>query len=144
MSVPLLSESRIVSECVPCAVTLMPAKISGQMPPGFAAATLTSARVHAAAVPPLIDANTLPTAIFKVPVGKAAVLFEKYATVKIFPPPTARFQVVVTAIGAEAVAFLESVVLKMMLLGDAATVSELPTANDIVTAAALLVVCAFD
>jgi hypothetical protein len=31
-----------------------------------------------------------------------------------------------------------------MLLGDAATVSELSTANDIVTAAALLLVCAFD
>ena len=122
----------------------MPAKISGQMPPGFAAATLTSARVHAAAVPLLTDASTLLVGIFKVPSVKAAVLVEKYATVKTFPPPTARFQLVVTAIGAEAVACLASVGVKMMLLGDAATVSELATANDIVTAAVLLLVWAFD
>jgi len=122
----------------------MPAKISGQMPPGFAAATLTSARVHAAAVPLLTDASTLLVGIFKVPSVKAAVLVEKYATVKTFPPPTARFQLVVTAIGAEAVACLASVGVKTMLLGDAATVSELATANDIVTAAVLLLVWAFD
>src|ERR1700719_1111705 len=122
----------------------MPAKISGQMPPGFAAATLTSARVHAAAVPLLTDASTLLVGIFKVPSVKAAVLVEKYATVKTFPPPTARFQLVVTAIGAEAVAFLEFVRVKTMLLGVAATVRELATANVMLTAAALLVVCACD
>ena len=46
------------------------------------------------------------------------------------------------AIGAEAVAFLESVGVKTMLPGVAATVMELLTANVMVTAAALLVVCA--
>ena len=111
--------------CVPCAVTPIPAKISGQMPPGFAAATLTSTRVHAVAVPLFMEAKTLLVGMFKVPSVKAAVLVEKYATVKIFPPPTARFQLVVTAIGAEAVACLASVGLKTMLLGEAATVSEL-------------------
>jgi hypothetical protein len=48
------------------------------------------------------------------------------------------------AIAAEAVAFFESVGVKTMLLGVAATVMELLTANVMVTAAALLVVCACD
>jgi hypothetical protein len=59
--------------------------------------------------------------------------------VNTFPPPTPRFQLVTTAIAAEAVAFLESVGVKTMLLGVAATVMELLTANVRVTAAALLV-----
>ena len=58
------------------------------------------------------------------------------------PPPTARFQLVTTAIEAEAVAFLESVAVKMMLPGVADTVIELLTANVMVTAAGLLVACA--
>jgi hypothetical protein len=91
-----------------------------------------------------MEAKTLLVGMFKVPSVIAAVLVEKYATVKTFPPPTARFQLVVTAIGAEAVACLPSVGLKTMLLGDAVIVIELTTANDIVTAAALLLVCAFD
>ena len=61
-----------------------------------------------------------------------------------FPPPTARFQLVTIAIEAEAVAFFESVGVKTMLPGVAATVMELLTANVIVTAAALLVVWACD
>jgi hypothetical protein len=64
--------------------------------------------------------------------------------VKTFPPPTARFQLVTTAIVAEAVAFLEFVRVKTILLGVAATVRELATANVRLTAAALLVVWAGD
>jgi hypothetical protein len=64
--------------------------------------------------------------------------------VNTFPPPTARFQLVTTAIAAEAVAFLEFVRVKTMLPGVAVTVRELATANVIDTAAALLVVCARD
>lgn len=63
---------------------------------------------------------------------------------KTFPPPTLRFQLVTTAIGAEAVAFLEFVRVNTMLPGVAVTVRELATANVIVTAAALLLVCACD
>jgi hypothetical protein len=47
-------------------------------------------------------------------------------------------------IGAEAVAFLRSVEVKTMLPGVAATVRELLTAKVMVTAAALLVIWAFD
>jgi hypothetical protein len=51
---------------------------------------------------------------------------------------------VTTAIGAEAVACLESVEVKTMLPGVAVTVIELLTAKVMDTAAALLVVWAFD
>jgi hypothetical protein len=60
----------------------------------------------------------------------------------MFPPPTARFQLVTTAIGAEAVAFLGFVRVKTMLPGVAVTVRELATVKVIATAAALLAVCA--
>jgi len=129
---------------VPWAATPIPPKICGQIAPGFPAATLTLASVQAAAVPPLIEANTSLLGIFRMPSVKAAAMVAKYATVNTFPPPTARFQLVTTAIGAEAVAFLEFVRVKTMLLGVAATVRELATANVMLTAAALLVVCACD
>src|ERR1700730_12776057 len=114
------------------------------MAPAFPAATLTLASVQAPAVPPLIAAKTSLAGIFRTPSVKAAVLLAKYATVKTLPPPVARFQLVTTAIGAEAVACLESVAVKTMVPGVAVTVIELLTAKVMDTAAALLVVWAFD
>src|ERR1700732_5080143 len=114
------------------------------MAPGFPAATLTLASTQAAAAPPLTDANTSLAGIFRVPFVKAEGILPNKAPGNTFPPPTARFQLVTMAIAAEAVAFLGSVGVKTMLLGVAATVRELLTANVMVTAAALLVVCACD